>query len=371
MLKKITNNFLGRVKNTSRRLPCLCLSVAAVILAFSANATGERIRDVARLKNEAPNELIGMGLVTGLQGTGDSGEFLPAMRPLKEIMKRLDDPVLVDKELKTANNVAIVMLSVAIPPQGVHANQQLDIKVTAIAAKSLKGGRLGVVPLIVPRTDQKVVLGWASGEIMLDDENHKTAGTIRGGAKLIQDILPDEIHDHQFTLVLNPNAATAEKASTIADQINELVSPQTGGKPVAIAVDATSVQVMIPPAERANPTPFVASVLSQPLPNMPEPAVVRINRKDNSIIFTEEVELAPTMISFDTLTITVTAAGQPANPPGSRVPFVTLDTQRNGNAKLKDLENAFNLLKVSAKDRVKIVQGLYDTNILKARLILE
>jgi len=347
------------------------LLASAMILALASAANAERIRDVARLKNEVPNELIGMGLVTGLQGTGDSGEFLPAMRPLKEIMKRLDDPVLLDKELKTANNVAIVMLSVSVPAQGAHAGQQLDVKVTAIAAKSLKGGRLGIVPLIAPRTDQKVVLGWASGEIFLDDESHKTAGTIRGGGKLIQDILPEEIHGNAFCLVLNPNAASAEKASAIADQINEQVSPQTGGKTVAIAVDATSVMVTIPPAEQGNPTPFIASVLSLPLPNLPEPALVRINTKSNTIIFTDEVELAPTMISHKNLTITVAAAGTPANPPGSKVPFIALDAHHNGNAKLRDLETAFNLLKVSAEDRVEIVKDLYDANVLKARLIME
>lgn len=368
---KMVGNLMKTMARSGLMTWCLRASVVAVCLAAGEAASAERIRDVARLKNEVPNELIGMGLVTGLQGTGDSGEFLPAMRPLKEIMKRLDDPVLLDRELKTVNNVAIVMLSVAIPPQGAHAGQQLDLKVTAIAAKSLKGGRLGVVPLIAPTTGQKVVLGWASGELMLDDENHKTSATIRGGAKLIQDILPEEIRNNQFTLVLNPNGASAEKASAIADQINEQVSPQTGGKAVAMAVDATSVVVNIPPAEQGNPTPFVAAVMSQPLPNLPEPAVVRINTKNNSIIFTDEVELAPTMISFDNLTITVAAPGQAANPPGSKVPFVALDAHRNGNAKLRDLENAFNLLKISAKDRVKIVQDLHDANVLKAKLILE
>jgi flagellar P-ring protein precursor FlgI len=371
MLKKI-HNLVAAAMKKQWLAACLRASVVAVCLAVPATASAERIRDVCRLKNEVPNELMGMGLVTGLQGTGDSGEFLPAMRPLKELMKRLDDPVLVDKELKTVNNVAIVMLSVAIPPQGAHAGQQLDLKVTAIAAKSLKGGRLGVVPLIAPTTGQKVVLGWASGELMLDDENHKTSATIRGGAKLIQDILPEEIHDNQFTLVLDPKSASAEKASAIADEINEEVSRQTWGKPVAVAVDASSVVVTIPPPERSNPTPFVGSIMALPLQNkLPEPAIVRINTKNNSIIFTEEVELAPTMISFDTLTITVAAPGQAANPPGSKVPFVALDAHGNGNAKLKDLENAFNLLKISAKDRVKIVQDLYDANVLKAKLILD
>jgi flagellar basal body P-ring protein FlgI len=69
------------------------------------------------------------------------------------MMKRFDDPVTLDKELKNANNVAIVMLSCKLPPQGAHSGEQLDVKVSALAAKSLKGGRLFIVPLFAPRTD--------------------------------------------------------------------------------------------------------------------------------------------------------------------------------------------------------------------------
>jgi flagellar P-ring protein precursor FlgI len=206
---------------------------------------------------------------------------------------------------------------------------------------------------------------------MLDDENHPTEATIRGGGVLIEDVLPEELHNHQFTLVLAPNAASPEKATAIADQINEEASAQTGGKPVAVAVDSTSVLVTIPPAEQANPTPFIAWVMARPLPNLPEPATVRINTKSKTIIFTDEVELAPTMISHKNLTITVAAPNQPANPPGSRVPFIALDPLHTGNAKLKDLENAFNLLKVSAEDRIEIVKELHDANVLKAKLVIE
>ncbi len=359
-------------KISPRRSLCLGASLVVMMLAAARPAPAERIRDVARLKNEVSNELVGMGIVTGLNGTGDGGDFLPAMRPLKEMMKRFDDPILLDKELKNANNVAIVMLSVKVPAHGAHTGEELDVKVSALAAKSLKGGRLFIVPLFAPRTDMKVVYGSASGELMLDDASNPTEATIRGGGVLIEDILPEELKDNQFTLVLDPNAASHEKAAAIADQINEEVAPQTGGKPAAVALDATSVLVTIPAAEQANPTPFIAWVLERPLPNLPEPATVRINTKYQTIIFTDEVELSPTMISVKNLTITVGSPGEPVTPPpGSKVPFVTLDPGHAGNAKLKDLENAFNVLRVSPQERIDIVTELSKANVLKAKLIVE
>src|SRR4051812_49355339 len=110
-----------------------CLFTCAFLIAICTSAVRPafalRIRDVVRLKNEVPNELVGMGLVVGLKGTGDGGDFLPTMRPLKEMMKRFDDPVAIEKELKNANNVAIVTLSMAIPPQGAHSGERLDVKV--------------------------------------------------------------------------------------------------------------------------------------------------------------------------------------------------------------------------------------------------
>jgi flagellar P-ring protein precursor FlgI len=173
-----------------RRLPISLLLVLSGVLAVAwpivTPAFAVRIRDVARLKNEVPNEIVGMGLVLGLKGTGDGGDYLPAMDMLMAMMKRFDNPVTLEKELKNANNVAIVTLRVTVPPQGAHAGDRLDVKVmSAGAAKSLKGGQLFISPLIAPRTDIKIVLGSASGECTLDDEKNPTTATIHGGAVLI------------------------------------------------------------------------------------------------------------------------------------------------------------------------------------------
>src|SRR3954465_9801336 len=114
----------------------LLLVGAALVLLASRPALGLRIRDAVRMKNEVPNELVGMGIVVGLNGTGDGGGFLPTMRPLKEMMKKFDDPVVIESELKNANNVAIVSVSMSVPAHGAHAGEKLDVKVSALAAKS-------------------------------------------------------------------------------------------------------------------------------------------------------------------------------------------------------------------------------------------
>jgi flagellar basal body P-ring protein FlgI len=273
---------------------------------------------------------------------------------------------MLDKELKNAKNVAIVSLSVAIPPQGAHSGERLDVKVSALAAKSLLGGRLVVVPMYAPRPDVKMILASASGDMEIDKV--PTQATIRQGAVLTEDVLPEEIKDNTFTLVLHTQMASRELATAIADQINEDVAPQTDGKPVAYAVDGTSVEVKIPPVERANPTPFIARLLTLPLPTLPDPAKVTIDMKSKLITFSDEVEVAPTMISQGTLTITI---GVPATPPGTRAPFVVIDPKGTGNAKLRDLQNAFNLLKVSPDDRIAIVKQLHKANALKAELVIE
>ena len=368
----MTNNLDMRKKNSvcGAIAGSFALKASVFFLAFlvlAQNAFALRIRDAVRMENEVPNELIGMGIVVGLKGTGDGGDFLPTMRPLKEMMKRFDDPVVLEKELKNANNVAMVTLSMPIPPQGVHAGERLDVRVSALAAKSLRGGRLFIVPLLAPRNDVKMILASASGDLILDDESHPTEATITNGGVMIEDVLPERVKDNNFTLILHPKVATRELATAIADQINEDASPQTGGKAIAYAVDATSVQVMIPPEEQSHPTPFIARVMTLTLPTLPDPARVTIDMKSKTIVFSDEVEVAPTMISQGSLTITV---GQQPNPPGSRVPFVAIDPHGTANAKLRDLQNAFNLLKVSADDRIAIVKELYRANALKAELIV-
>ena len=348
-----------------RRWACLVVSAAMIAGALCGPARAQRIRDVARLKNDAPSTLIGMGLVVGLKGTGDPSSSADSIRRLAGLLSKLGDAKLLDKEVKDTSSVAVVELKVAIPAQGAHSGEKLDIVASAVnGAKSIKGGQLVLSPLLAPRTDRKIVLAMGAGECMLDDDTHPTTARIRGGAVLIEDTLPELIKDGKFTLVLHPLNANSETATAVADQINEDVAAQTGGKPAAIAVDGTSVDVTIPAAEMKNVTAFVARIRALPLPNIPDPAKVVINSKTKTIVFTEEVELAPTTISYGQMTIEISA------PPAAPAAPGTAAVQPR-NTKLKDLVEAFRLYKVSPEDRIAIVKLLHDSNALKADLEIQ
>jgi flagellar P-ring protein precursor FlgI len=348
-------------------------TVAAALLvlgtALVRPVMAERIRDVTRLKNEGSNEIVGYGLVIGLDKTGDGNDFPASGRALVEMLKRLnnDVPVASEHDLRDAKNIALVTLSVIIPPQGVHAHQKLDVKVSAIAAKNLEGGNLFITPLLAPIPDRRIIIGRASGKLKVDDT--PTTATIHDGAIIERDLLPDEIND-SFTLVLTPTAANPETATAIADQINEEVRPQTGGKAVATAVDATSVVVTIPPEERANPTPFIARIQGRLLPDLPVPATITVDMQQQTMAISDEVELAPgAMALVKNLSIVVDSPAE-GNGATTRPGTLNSATQYAGNAKVKDLVNAFDALHIPFQDRVAVIKQLSETHLLRGKLVI-
>jgi flagellar P-ring protein precursor FlgI len=353
---------MRKINKMIRGIASLCLSMSFLLNGMVGRASGEKIRDVARLNTDVPNELIGMGLVVGLNGTGDGGDFLPAIRPLMALLKRFDDTVPSEKELKNANDIAMVHLSMKIQPGGARAGEQIDVEVSALAAKSLKGGQLVISPMFVPRPNAKIRAAFASGTVVIDDPAMPTKGVIHLGGTLTRDILPVEITDGHFTLVLHPNTANMETATAIADRINEEVSAQTDGMAVATAVNETSVDVTIPKVEQGNVAGFIARIRQLPLPNISEPAKVIINSVTKTILFTDEVEIATTHLCMPNgFTVTIGTPAGTTGPNGSTP----------GMATMKDLEDAFNMLKVSPADRIDIVKLLYKSNALKAELVIQ
>src|SRR6476469_5641180 len=128
-----------------RTIPYILL---CVLLAPWAHAV--KIADITRLSGQRSNVLTGLGLVYGLKGTGDGGDFMPAIRPLAAMLSKYANPSTV-KELANAQNVAVVAITATLPPDGVRDGESLDCYVMTMgAATSLKGGRLFVAPMQGP-----------------------------------------------------------------------------------------------------------------------------------------------------------------------------------------------------------------------------
>ena len=347
-----------------------------MLVALAATATpafAVKVADITRLAGQRPNTLTGMGLVVGLKGTGDGGDFAPAINPLREMLAKFANPVTV-RDLDNVKNIAVVLLTATVPANGVRDGDRIDVYVMSQgAAKSLKGGRLFVAPMTGP-VPGSGIFALAEGPLVLEDPSTPTVGVVKGGAVMEVDLPAKYIENGRFTLILEDPSASWTMASTIAKNINELEGDGGEDDSIAVAVDPKNIVVTIPDAERDRPDSFISRVQQLPVRLMPAEARVQINERTGTLIVTGDVEISPVVISHKGLTISTT---EPRPVPTPRFPLTTtkdvvsLDTTAQGGAKLKDLVDALEQLKVPAEDRITIVKELYKTGMLHAKLIVE
>lgn len=347
-----------------------CITVLVLLMASQALAV--KVADITRIGGQRSNILTGLGLVYGLKGTGDGGDFLPAIRPLASMLAKFSDAATI-QELSAVGNVALVSLTATIPSNGVRDGDKIDVYVTSLgAASSLRGGRLFVTPMQGPMPGSGI-FALSAGAIVLEDASTPTVGVVKGGCVMETDLPAKYVEDGKFTLILEHAAASWTTASTIAKIINDAGDGDVG-EVLAIAADPKNVIVTIPRSERERPDSFISRVQRLPVPMLPTEARVTINHRTGTIIMTGDVEISPVVISHKGLTITTV---NPAPVPTPRTPVVTsrdvvaLDTSNQGGAKLQDLVNAMDQLKVPSEDRIAIVEELHKTGKLHAKLINE
>lgn len=342
-----------------------------IAMLWNSKAAATKIADITRIDGQRTNTIIGLGLVIGLKGTGDGGEFQPAIKPLAQMLGLFNDPASVT-ELNKVGNVALVSISATIPANGVRDGDKIDVYVSSIGkASSLKNGRLFTTPLKGPDPKSKEIYALASGPLTIEDPSNPVVGKIVGGCVMEQTLRAELVNNGRFILIIEDPSASWATASTIAKVINEYAEGESGA--MAIAVDPKNVVVTLPSIEVARPDSFIARIQSLPLPDISMEARVTINEKTGSLIFTGDVEISPVVIIHKGLTITVV----PTNPgrPAPQLPTVReaipLDTSNSGGAKLQDLVNTLDQLKVPAEDRIEIVKQLHKTGKLHAKLITE
>ncbi len=343
-----------------------------LLLAFGAGpAYAVKIADITRIGGQRSNILTGLGLVYGLNGTGDGGKFLPAIRPLAGMLGKFADPTTI-QELAAVQNVALVSITATVPPNGVRDGDRIDVYVTSIgAATSLRGGRLFVTPLQGPLPGSGI-FALAQGPLVLEDTSTPTVGVVKGGAIMETDLPAQYIERGKFTLILDDPSASWTMASTIAKVINE--AEGSDNQTIAVVVDPKNVVVTIPPIELQRPDSFISRVQRLPVPQLPTEARVLINERTGTMIVTGDVEISPVVISHRGLTIsTITPTPVPTarNPVIGTKDVISLDTTGQGGARLQDLVNALDQLKVPAEDRITIVKELYEAGKLHAKLIVE
>ncbi len=365
----------------SRRTRQLQSVLAALIVALCAkNAGATTIQELVRIKGHEQNTLIGLGIVIGLDGTGDrSKDSLVAARPYAQLLANLGDPVGSLEELAKADAYAIVQVTMEIPPTGARSGDRRDVTVSCLFnATSLSGGELVMSPLRVPLPGAQDLapMAFANGQIVLEGENPRT-GRVRGGGQMVTDIRTNPVTAAgTITLVLDDQYAGFPVANMIAGVINDEFALD-GYPDLAVVEDAKNIRVTIPQPARPQPAGFIATLLTVPVdPSLIQTeARVVINERQGIILVTGDVQVGPVLITHKGLSIaSITPEPEPTpDQPAVRVrrwaEMNTTERGRRSATRLADLLQAFDQLNISVSDQIAIVYELKRSGKLHAEIV--
>ena len=312
---------------------CAVFGVMVTIAARAGSAGATSLQDLIRLRGHDRVVLQGLGIVVGLNETGDtSKDSFVAVRPYAELLANLGDPVGGLNELSKAGAFAIVMVQMEIPAVAIDGTR-LDVSVdTLFNAESLAGGRLVFSPLRLPRPhkDNPPIMAFASGPIVIEGDD-LTSGRVRAGGQVIRDINRNPVDSAgRLQLVIKDQYAGYPMAARISDLVNSALD-FSGVEKLAVAENAVSVRVMVPTSEQSAPARFIAALMSIPVdPSLIETeARIVINERTGTILVTSDVEIGPVAISHAGLTITTMT---PEPQPSALAPQMTQSTWLSINA---------------------------------------
>lgn len=355
--------------------------VCSAILALCAtSASATSVADLVRIKGQERNVLTGMGIVVGLNGTGDSSKasFLTA-RPYAKLLENMQNPVGSLEELVKADAYAIVMLTMEVPATGVREGDRLDVSVaTMYNAKSLRGGLLVVAPMYLPLPleTRGGALAQVNGPIVIDGENQRT-GVVRGGGQMLRDVRTNPVTPSgSMTLVLKDHYAGYPNAAMIAAAINDEFAVE-GYTDVAVVEEAKAVRVLLPEADRREPANFIATLMRIPV----DPSLIQnearivINERHGIIVVTGDVVIGPVAITHRGLSITsispppVPTREEPVMETRRWAGMDTTDRRGRSSTRLVDLLAAFDQLSVPVKDQIAVIYELQKTGSLHAEIV--
>ena len=351
------------------RLALLAI-VAIVSVSTSASATTVmEIRDLCRIKGQEINTLQGIGLVVGLQGTGD-GDATTTQRSLARTMQQLGASMPMGAtgqldltDVSDFKNVALVIITANIPGVGAQQGDMVDVKVSALSAKSLAGGRLLPTPLLGPRPGSNIVYAMAQGEVRLRPDGTATTGSIQGGAKMESNVKASYVEDGYVTLILDQDFASFDLADHIANEINgHVMSTSSGGSSYdsarlissspekAMAIDQKHIRFPIPGAYLQNPISHITKILDLKVPVSGNSRRVVINELDGIVVIGRDVEIAPGLISHKGMRIEAVDA--------KSFQEINDKADETTNVKLKGLTDALSALNVPTEDLIAIIKTL-------------
>lgn len=358
---------------------------AFVILTISImmpTAQAERIKDITSIAGVRSNQLIGYGLVVGLDGTGDKAPF--TTQTFRNMMAEfgITIPSGVDPKLK---NVAAVSITAEMPAFA-KPGQRIDITVSSLGnAKSLRGGSLLFAPL---KGADGQVYALAQGNLVVGGfgiqgndgskltVNVPSVGRIPNGAT-VERAIPNAF-GHGDSLVLNLDQANFTTARAIIDKLNGFLGPGT-----AEALDATSIRVSAP-RDLSQRVSFLSVIENLEVKMGDARAKVIINSRTGTIVMGQHVRIEPVAVTHGSLTVTIDEnfdVEQPNPLAGGEtavVPRTNINAEQENNRMFKfgpgvsldQIVNAVNEVGAAPGDLMAILEALKQAGALKAELVV-
>ncbi|MFM8547260.1 MAG: flagellar basal body P-ring protein FlgI [Betaproteobacteria bacterium] len=381
----------GFLKGALRSIACALLTALAVA---QNPAQADRIKDLVSIGGVRPNQLIGYGLVVGLQGTGDGQDIAFTGQSVRAMLDRLGVSVnaaLSDYDasrLQTGainlKNVAAVMVTAELPPFA-KPGQRIDVNVSAMGkAESLRGGNLLLTRM---RGVDGQVFALAQGALTVTGVDAgaagsrasvgvTTAGRVPGGG-LVERIV-DSPFETAEKIILNVREADFSTAAAVANAIND----KFGGG-IAEAVDAVTVTVLAPAGSNQR-VPFLSLIENLDV-KAPEPvARVVVNSRTGTVVISRNVRVTAAAVTHGTLTVNISATNEVSQPNalagGQTAAVQNADVQvaeqRNpmvlfqAGVDLRSIVDAVNQIGATPSALIAILEALKSSGSLRAELVV-
>lgn len=364
-----------------RKLSYGLIFILIVNLAWSA-----RIKDIATVEGVSGVQVVGYGLVTGLNNSGDNIQASYTIQSVTNMLLRFG--LTVPQTNPRMRNVAAVMVTATIPSFSKRGSK-VDVVVSSIGdANSLQGGVLIMTPL---STVNGEIVGFAQGPLTVGgfdarafgsriSRNNPTSGRVPNGLIMEANI------DAQFLEGENFRISLRDPDFTTATRISDAINNEAGLANTATILDAGTVQVQLPAGTDQNQAmQFIAQIESINIISDPVARVV-INERTGTVVVGGNVELLPAVIAHAGLEITIqrqVLVPQPA-PFTIRPPNIaeTADIEADEEVRpatalvvqgptVQDIAEALNLLEVNPRDLIAIFQALKESGVLQGELIIQ
>jgi len=352
-------------------------------LGLVAPCEAAKLRDISSMSGVRSNQLIGYGLVVGLDGSGDQTTQTPfTLQATRELLQALGVTVPPGDRIQLRNTAA-VMVTATLPPFA-RPGQPIDVSVSSVGnAKSLRGGMLLMTPL---RGADGQVYALAQGSVLVPGGggagggasviiNHQSVGRVPGGATVERQV-PQSVEDELLQIDLN--RADFQQMQKVVEAVSRRFGPN-----VAIPIDSRAIQLRLPIAQ-LDRVRFLADLEALEIDAVEDVPRVIINSRTGSVVMNQGVRLDPVAVAHGNLTVRISREPQVSQPaPLSQ--GQTVVTQKDNvdvkvgpgalgalprGASLEEVVRALNLLGANAQDLVAILQAMKASGALKAELEL-